>query len=84
MDEHRDEGVEGLDPCVTHDVVDNILKDPPPPLVGDITFEETPVDLKSSTPIALLMSTRTWSINPPIGWRARWEFSTWGRSTTKS
>ena len=41
MVEPGDEGIEALDPRITHDVVKNILKDPLPPLVGDITFETT-------------------------------------------
>jgi hypothetical protein len=39
MDEQE---IEELDPRITRDVIKNILKDPPPPLLGDVTFEETP------------------------------------------
>lgn len=42
MDSRGDEDIEDLDPRTTHDVVKNILNHEPPPLVGDITFEETP------------------------------------------
>jgi len=41
MQDHEIERIEDLDPRITWDVVKNILKDPLPPLVGDITFEET-------------------------------------------
>jgi hypothetical protein len=51
------------------DAIEDILSDPPPPLVGDITFEETLVGLRSTTPTASHPSTRTWSISPPTGWR---------------
>jgi hypothetical protein len=36
------EDIEDLNPRITRDVIENILKDPPPPLVGDINFEEAP------------------------------------------
>jgi hypothetical protein len=42
MDDRVDKGIEDLDPRITHDVIKNILKDPPPSFVGDINFEETP------------------------------------------
>ncbi len=42
MDGRSENGIEGLDPRVTNDVIENRLKDPPPPLLADITFEETP------------------------------------------
>jgi hypothetical protein len=42
MDDRDIEEPKDWDPRITHDVIKNILKDPPPPLVGDIHFEETP------------------------------------------
>ena len=42
MRDREIEEIEGLDPRITRDVVRNILKDPPPPLKGDITFEDHP------------------------------------------
>jgi hypothetical protein len=42
MGDRGDEGIEGLDHRITHDVVKSILRHPPPPLLGDVNFEETP------------------------------------------
>jgi hypothetical protein len=39
MDDRDIEEPKDWDPRISMDVIRNILKDPPPPLVGDITFE---------------------------------------------
>ena len=74
MDERDTEESDELDLRLyrmSRDAIENILTDPPPPLVGDINFEETPGGFEVHYSDRNASSTRTWLISPPTGRPAR-------------
>jgi hypothetical protein len=42
VDDRENEQIEEGDPRITQDVIEHILSEPPPRLIADINFEETP------------------------------------------